>query len=352
MELPPRLLCHFPHPLTQPSLPPAGTLMFASPLLFDRVGWRGVANATPNFMLWAGLPFFAGCIAFTFAAGGLPAVASRGVLMALVITGAILQVWGRRGRRLWHSNGATGGVAGKAGLELVSRRGSLSALHTHAASCATRMLAERSPFTSSFFAAPLFARSSPAAPSSRCSSPQRRWFTSGWTTRAAPRARVRRLGLGVWGWVPGSGAPGLSVLERELGMLPGAARSGPHQGLGEALAAGDHLTPVGTLWWARLLATAPGPAASVLLPLQKYRAIIPHQPALLPRSRHRRGGRPVRQIHRLDAAAGAAHSEVHKEEGSWCTAGWPHTHGACLCVAAGARSSQCCCCSPWAHHWW
>ncbi len=72
--------------------------MFASPLLFDRVGWRGVANATPNFMLWAGLPFFAGCIAFTFAAGGLPAVASRGVLMALVITGAILQVgrgWGR-----------------------------------------------------------------------------------------------------------------------------------------------------------------------------------------------------------------------------------------------------------------
>lgn len=68
--------------------------MFTSPLLFDRVGWRGVANATPNFMLWAGLPFFAGCIAFTFAAGGLPAVASRGVLLALVISGAILQVGG------------------------------------------------------------------------------------------------------------------------------------------------------------------------------------------------------------------------------------------------------------------
>lgn len=43
--------------------------MFASPLLFDRVGWGGVANATPNFMLWAGLPFFAGCIAYTFMAG-------------------------------------------------------------------------------------------------------------------------------------------------------------------------------------------------------------------------------------------------------------------------------------------
>ena len=43
--------------------------MFASPVLFDRVGWRGVAQATPNFMLWAGPPFFAGCIAFTFMAG-------------------------------------------------------------------------------------------------------------------------------------------------------------------------------------------------------------------------------------------------------------------------------------------
>ena len=54
-----------------PPPPPdaAGTLMFASPVLFDRVGWRGVAQATPNFMLWAGLPFFAGCIAFTFMAG-------------------------------------------------------------------------------------------------------------------------------------------------------------------------------------------------------------------------------------------------------------------------------------------
>ena len=80
--------------------------MFASPLLFDRVGWRGVANATPNFMLWAGLPFFAGCIAFTFAAGGLPAVASRGVLMALVITGAILQVRGRTGTEWWSQMGS------------------------------------------------------------------------------------------------------------------------------------------------------------------------------------------------------------------------------------------------------
>ena len=68
--------------------------MFASPLLFDRLGWRGVAAATPNFMLWAGLPFFAGCIAFTFAAGGLAAGASQAVLLGLVITGAILQVGG------------------------------------------------------------------------------------------------------------------------------------------------------------------------------------------------------------------------------------------------------------------
>ena len=56
-----------------------GTLMFASPMLFDRVGWRGVASATPTFMLWAGLPFFAGCLAFNWAGerGGLERAAAH-----------------------------------------------------------------------------------------------------------------------------------------------------------------------------------------------------------------------------------------------------------------------------------
>lgn len=65
--------------------------MFASPLLFDRIGWRGVANATPNFMLYAGLPFFAGCIAFTFMAGSLAPGPAGLVLAGLVMTGAIMQ---------------------------------------------------------------------------------------------------------------------------------------------------------------------------------------------------------------------------------------------------------------------
>src|SRR5579885_70187 len=41
-----------------------GTLMFASPALFARWKWRGVAGATPAFMLWTGLPFFVGCVAY------------------------------------------------------------------------------------------------------------------------------------------------------------------------------------------------------------------------------------------------------------------------------------------------
>ncbi|KAI3428755.1 hypothetical protein D9Q98_007577 [Chlorella vulgaris] len=72
-----------------------GSLMFASPVLFDRVGWRGVASATPNFMLCAGLPFFAGCIAFTFMAGSLAPKAAGVVLFGLVMTGAIMQVFSR-----------------------------------------------------------------------------------------------------------------------------------------------------------------------------------------------------------------------------------------------------------------
>lgn len=66
--------------------------MFASPLLFDRIGWRGVASVTPNFMLFAGLPFFAGCIAFTFMAGSLAVGPAGMVLFALVMTGAVMQV--------------------------------------------------------------------------------------------------------------------------------------------------------------------------------------------------------------------------------------------------------------------
>lgn len=66
-----------------------GTLMFASPMLFERWKWRGVAGATPAFMLWTGLPFFAGCILYALAHPG--GGAGTFALRALVLAGALLQ---------------------------------------------------------------------------------------------------------------------------------------------------------------------------------------------------------------------------------------------------------------------
>nr|BBG40173.1 hypothetical protein [Parachlorella kessleri] len=71
-----------------------GSLMFSSPLLFEKLGWKGVASATPNFMMWAGVPFFAGCILYNLVSGSL-ATAGLVTLKALVITGAVLQVVAR-----------------------------------------------------------------------------------------------------------------------------------------------------------------------------------------------------------------------------------------------------------------
>lgn len=67
-----------------------GAMMFASPVLFSRWGWRRVAGLTPSFMLLAGLPFFAGCMAFSLVPTGR---ASRLLLLkGLVLAGALLQV--------------------------------------------------------------------------------------------------------------------------------------------------------------------------------------------------------------------------------------------------------------------
>ena len=68
-----------------------GTLMFTSPMLFDKIGWKGVASTTPTFMLWGGLPFFMGCVAYNFVADKAVLVGAV-TLQALVITGAVLQV--------------------------------------------------------------------------------------------------------------------------------------------------------------------------------------------------------------------------------------------------------------------
>lgn len=71
-----------------------GLLMVASPLLFDMMGWKGVASATPNIMLLGGIPFFLCCIAFSFFSSN---ALSAGLvsLQGLVIGGAMLQVFSR-----------------------------------------------------------------------------------------------------------------------------------------------------------------------------------------------------------------------------------------------------------------
>lgn len=69
-----------------------GTLMFVSPILFDRLGWRGVAGATPLFMLWAGMPFFAGVVLYTLLPSTAAATLGPAMLRFLVISGAVIQV--------------------------------------------------------------------------------------------------------------------------------------------------------------------------------------------------------------------------------------------------------------------
>ncbi|WIA39917.1 hypothetical protein OEZ86_013359 [Tetradesmus obliquus] len=80
-----------------------GGLMLLSPLLFERWGWRGVANTTPNMLLWGGSAFFAACITYqhlfgaAVAAGGAAAAGpvSLVLLQVLVMSGALLYVFGK-----------------------------------------------------------------------------------------------------------------------------------------------------------------------------------------------------------------------------------------------------------------
>lgn len=64
-----------------------GTMMLVSPTIFKRMGWKGVAKATPNFLCWTGVPFFVGCITLAFLR---PTTAAP--LTLLVGVGAVLQV--------------------------------------------------------------------------------------------------------------------------------------------------------------------------------------------------------------------------------------------------------------------
>jgi AAA family ATP:ADP antiporter len=80
-----------------------GGLMLLSPLLFERLGWRGVASTTPTILLYGGSAFFLACIAYqhlygaTVAASGAAAAGPAGaaLLQGLVMFGALLYVFGK-----------------------------------------------------------------------------------------------------------------------------------------------------------------------------------------------------------------------------------------------------------------
>eukprot|EP00873_Tetraselmis_striata_P008538 jgi/Tetstr1/428802/TSEL_018789.t1 len=67
-----------------------GVLMLASPVLFQRLGWGGVASTTPTLLFWGGVPFFAAAVFYNLFASGL--TYGPATLQAVVVIGAILYV--------------------------------------------------------------------------------------------------------------------------------------------------------------------------------------------------------------------------------------------------------------------
>ncbi|KAG2483156.1 hypothetical protein HYH03_017948 [Edaphochlamys debaryana] len=76
-----------------------GMLMVLSPAMFDRLGWAGVAAATPQILLYGGGAFFASAIAYQVSvASSAPAVLaplSGAILQVLVYGGALLYVFSK-----------------------------------------------------------------------------------------------------------------------------------------------------------------------------------------------------------------------------------------------------------------
>jgi ATP:ADP antiporter, AAA family len=78
-----------------------GAMMFVSPVLFQRIGWRGVASASPTILLYGGVTFFLAALANRMAFPGpvdILAVASANqvlVLQGLAFGGALLYILNR-----------------------------------------------------------------------------------------------------------------------------------------------------------------------------------------------------------------------------------------------------------------
>ena len=72
-----------------------GAMMFLSPILFTRIGWKGVANLMPAIMTFGGCAFFALCSAFhVFGQFGMTALAQQ-ILPMTAIGGSVLYVLSR-----------------------------------------------------------------------------------------------------------------------------------------------------------------------------------------------------------------------------------------------------------------
>ncbi|GFR40475.1 hypothetical protein Agub_g1031, partial [Astrephomene gubernaculifera] len=75
--------------------------MVLSPTMFERMGWSGVAAATPQILLYGGGFFFASAIAYQFlltpgaSTAAVATAASTAVLQILVYGGALLYVFSK-----------------------------------------------------------------------------------------------------------------------------------------------------------------------------------------------------------------------------------------------------------------
>jgi hypothetical protein len=66
-----------------------GGLMVLSPILFDRLGWRSVAGATPQILTWGGGLFFALCISYQWMFGqAASATALSLAILNVLVVGA------------------------------------------------------------------------------------------------------------------------------------------------------------------------------------------------------------------------------------------------------------------------
>ncbi|GLC36053.1 hypothetical protein PLESTF_001253400 [Pleodorina starrii] len=76
-----------------------GLLMVLSPTMFDRLGWAGVAAATPQILLYGGGLFFATAMVYQFVlaptASAAASAAGMGLLQVLVYGGALLYVFSK-----------------------------------------------------------------------------------------------------------------------------------------------------------------------------------------------------------------------------------------------------------------